>query len=311
MKSHESAAFQPSSPLASRMNSVLEAYFDLALALSFTLVTLVVIVTPYLNVSVVRSVLGLLFLLLVPGYVLTAALFPGKTDLGNIERAALSFGLSIAVGSLAGFCLNYTPWGVDLQSVVVVLLALIMLGLIISYRRRTALPAAERFSVNVIDLGNYFKRSVTAPNSRRDRMLNAIIIASLIVSLSSLAYLVATPRYGETFTELYVLGPAGRTKDYPTSFVLGETKSVVLGVKNRENREMTYNLTVKLNDSQQTTTLYTQTLTLANNQTWQDTVPLTPDRTGTNMKLEFLLYRDSDQTVPYRETHLWTNVTKS
>jgi uncharacterized membrane protein len=311
MKPQEPAAVQSISRGRSRANVVLEAYFDLALVLGFTLITLIFIATPYLNATPVRSIVGLLFILLVPGYASIAAVFPSKTDLGNIERGTLSFGVSIVEGGLVGFGLNYTPWGIGLQSVVIVLLVLTIGGVVVSFRRRNALPPADRFTVSLVEVGSIFKRFVAEPNSRRYRMLNVVIVASLIISLSSLAYLVAMPRNGDTFTALYVLDAAGKTKDYPTNFTLGETKSAVVGVTNDEQREMTYDLVVKLNDSQRATTLYTQTITLANNQTWQDTVPLTPDRTGTDMKLEFLLYRSSDQAASYREAHLWVNVTKS
>ena len=66
--------------------------------------------------SVLRIILGLPFILFLPGYTLTAALFPRRTDLGSIERVALSFGLSIAVVPLIGLILNYTPWGIRLPS---------------------------------------------------------------------------------------------------------------------------------------------------------------------------------------------------
>ncbi|MFP3976163.1 MAG: DUF1616 domain-containing protein, partial [Dehalococcoidia bacterium] len=58
-----------------------------------------------------RIVLGILFVLFFPGYMLIAALFPRKESLDGIERVALSFGLSIAVVPLIGLVLNYTPWG--------------------------------------------------------------------------------------------------------------------------------------------------------------------------------------------------------
>jgi uncharacterized membrane protein len=54
-----------------------------------------------LNVEgTIRIILGLPFILFIPGYILIFALFPTKkTDQGIdiIERVALSFGLSIAV----------------------------------------------------------------------------------------------------------------------------------------------------------------------------------------------------------------------
>jgi len=53
-----------------------------------------------------RIALGLVFVLFSPGYTLIAALFPRKSDIGGIERVALSFGLSIAVVPLIGLALR-------------------------------------------------------------------------------------------------------------------------------------------------------------------------------------------------------------
>ena len=54
-----------------------------------------------------------------PGYSLIAALFCKEDDIDFIERIALSFGLSIAVVSLIGLCLNFTPWGIRLDPLLI------------------------------------------------------------------------------------------------------------------------------------------------------------------------------------------------
>jgi hypothetical protein len=58
-----------------------------------------------------RYVFGSVFVLFLPGYSLIRALF-GSKELDNIERLALSVGLSLALVPLAGLLLNYTPWGI-------------------------------------------------------------------------------------------------------------------------------------------------------------------------------------------------------
>ena len=42
----------------------------------------------------------------------------------TIERAALSFGMSLALVPIVGLILNYTPWGIRLTPVILSLLAL-------------------------------------------------------------------------------------------------------------------------------------------------------------------------------------------
>jgi len=70
-----------------------------------------------------RYVFGSVFVLFLPGYSLIKALF-GSKELDNIERVALSVGLSLALVPLAGLLLNYTPWGIRTTPVTLSLLGL-------------------------------------------------------------------------------------------------------------------------------------------------------------------------------------------
>ena len=70
-----------------------------------------------------RYILGSLFVLWLPGYTFIKALFPEK-ELDNIERVALSIGMSIALVPITGLLLNYTPWGIRLTPITLSLLAL-------------------------------------------------------------------------------------------------------------------------------------------------------------------------------------------
>ena len=70
-----------------------------------------------------RYLLGSIFVLFLPGYSLIKALFPTK-EIDNIERAALSIGMSLALVPITGLLLNYTPWGIRTTPVTLSLLAL-------------------------------------------------------------------------------------------------------------------------------------------------------------------------------------------
>jgi hypothetical protein len=79
----------------------------------------------------IRYVLGAVFIFGLPGYTLTKALFPRQLpyktsdkDLDTIVRIALSVGLSIALVSLVGLLLYYTPWGINLTPVILSLITL-------------------------------------------------------------------------------------------------------------------------------------------------------------------------------------------
>jgi len=70
-----------------------------------------------------RYVLGSIFVLWLPGYTFIKALFPEK-ELDNIERAALSMGMSLALVPIVGLLLNYTPWGIRQTPITISLMAL-------------------------------------------------------------------------------------------------------------------------------------------------------------------------------------------
>lgn len=70
-----------------------------------------------------RYILGSIFVLWLPGYTFIKALFP-KKELDNIERIALSIGMSLALVPITGLLLNYTPWGIKLTPITISLLAL-------------------------------------------------------------------------------------------------------------------------------------------------------------------------------------------
>ena len=59
----------------------------------------------------IRSVFGTVFVLFLPGYSLIKILFSSK-ELDKIERVVLSIGVSLALVSIVGLLLNYTPWGI-------------------------------------------------------------------------------------------------------------------------------------------------------------------------------------------------------
>ena len=58
-------------------------------------------------------------------------------------------------------------------------------------------------------------------------------------------------------------------------------------------------------------TILEKETTLDHNETWEMPVSYVLDDPGDDQKLEFLLYRDGNFTAPYRDLHLWVNVTTS
>lgn len=304
---------------------------DLLASAILALATLLFTLTP-LSILPVRIPLGLLMVLFVPGYTLIAALFPKKTDLEGIERTALSFGLSIAVVPLIGLGLNYTPWGIRLTPVVVSLAIFTIAMAAAAYWRRMSLPAEERFSIQFRETINTWKGEILADEkSRLDKALTVILIITIFLSIAALVYVIVTPKQGEKFTEFYILGPGGKAYDYPTSVQAGNQSTVIVGVVNHEYALVNYTMSISLNNTPTNSTLMNNTifydnfrndfqfiypimsmnLTLVHNETWEKPVSYVLNHTGDRQMLEFLLYREGNFTSPYRDLHLWVNVSKS
>jgi len=298
-----------------------------------------------LNVEgTIRVVLGLPFILFIPGYILIFALFPArKTDKGIdlIERIALSFGLSIAVVPLIGLGLNYTPWGIRLEPILLsIFIFIISVGSVAIYRWINTDPY-ERFIVS-LDL------SLPKSESKLDKALTIILAAVIIIAVVSLIYVIIISKTGEKFSEFYLLGSGGKAEGYPKNLTLGNNTSVTIGLVNHEYKTINYTIEIWLINQ---TTVYNESTdeneTVYNHMWFMDKINIMLNHTPIDLeeywepqweynytfninktadyKLEFLLFTEPTQSYSssmdykdtaeqkiesaYREIHLWITVT--
>jgi uncharacterized membrane protein len=129
-----------------------ERNLPLYLSLTVSLGTLLVVyaLPDDFPLVVFRWVLGSVFVLFIPGYVAVEALFPKGRELDGIERLALSVGLSLALVPLVGLLLNYTPWGIRLDPIMISLTILTVGLAIVAFARRFRL-SVERFELRELD----------------------------------------------------------------------------------------------------------------------------------------------------------------
>ena len=212
----------------------------LIIILSLALAAFIYLVPDYSG----RIVLGLPFILFFPGYALIAALFPEKKSLDLIERIALSFGLSIAITPLIGFGLNYTPFGIRLDPILWSLIAFnTALGITGIWRRSvTDGPFLPFKPGTIIALA---KKELDA-GTKVDRALTIILVIAILSSVIALAYVIAVPRQGESFSEFYLLGPGGKAANYPQNLTVGEDTWVTVGIANHNHRTINYTVEVWL-----------------------------------------------------------------
>ena len=263
---------------------------------------ILILIIAFLPSNALRIILGLPFIILFPGYTLLAALFPKKADLGGIERVALSLGLSIAIVPLIGLILNYTPWGIRLYPVLVFATLFILVASAVAWYRRHRVPEDERFAVTCnVDLSGWIA------TSRRDRVLSALLVASILAAIGVVSYVMITPKEGEKFTEFYVLGLQGNATDYPSELAFGEKGRVILGVANHEHEAVEYEVKILIAADEVGTIA---PLALNHDEIWEEEVGFTPLEAGDDQKLEFILYRGGEEE-PYRSLYLWLDVTNT
>lgn len=282
---------------------------DLLIVMGLVLLTDIVVLTPGLNESMVRNLLGLPLVLFLPGYSLLAALFPSKSDLEGIERICLSFGLSIATVSLIWLGLNCTSLGVGVLPILLSLSVFSFLMCGLASLRRSKLPENEAFDVPFRETALSIKADIfKKPESQLDKALTVFLIFSILLSFATLIYVVITPKEGEHFTEFYILGPEGKADNYATKYVLGDNGNIRVGIVNHEYRPVNYTMEIRLENKSLPLPANLQHVTLAHNKAWEEPVTFTPLFEGQNMKLEFLLFNETNKSMPYRNLHLWIDV---
>ena len=302
---------------------------DLIVIAVWMLLAVLSIYVPVINETFIRVILTVPVILFIPGYVLIAALFPEKKSIDGIERFALSVGLSIAVVPLIGLVLNYTPFGIRLNPIVISLVLFTLIMMIITLYRRARLSDEEKFAVPFEKVKPALKEELFPKNQGKfDKALSIILIAAIIVAAVTTVFVIAFPKDGEKFTEFYILGEDKMADDYPEKFPVNSQQFVWIGIGNHEYRDVTYTVeTLLLNaewDSATNSSVIHASMPLdrfevsvLDNTTYLEKYYFSVPYTRYN-RLEFLLY---NETVPsasasaeekmesaYRDLHLWIKV---
>ncbi len=284
---------------------------DLLFVTGLVILTDIFVLIPELNESFIRTALSLLMMLFLPGYALIAVLFPEKTGLEWLERIALSIGLSVAVVPLIGLGLNFTSWGIKEIPLLTSLSVFTLLLSGMAYARRIMLPEDSAFGISFRTSAlNLMNEVLGKTESKTERTLSVLLAISFLVLIGTLGYVTFMPHEREPFTEFYILGPERMAENYTTQYVQGQSGTYIIGVTNREHKTMSYTMDVRLDNKSIPLPKNLQNIKLVHNTTLEEPLVITPSIEGTNMKLEFLLFNETEKKVPYENLNLWINVTK-
>jgi len=284
------------------------------------LTVLLVIISVLIPSNIVRIILGLPAILLFPGYSFVAALYPGKEDMNRIQRLALSIGISVAIITLIGLILNYTPWGVGPESVLFSVSIFILLTSTVALLRRNKVPGRNKYICQLTISWPVWAGGVLS------KLLFVSFIISIVVTLGVISYVTVSPRVEAAFTEFYILGLNGEAQDYPEVFslesggvtrieygdgnyVFDELGMVTLGIVSHEQQKASYYVLANI-DGEQIGINYDGGVVnrigpfeLAQGEKWEQKIGFTPQYAGDNQKVEFLLFKETD-SIPVSSLHL-------
>jgi uncharacterized membrane protein len=250
--------------------------------------------------GVLRLILGLVFVLLLPGYYVQLALFPEKSQLDTPERIALSLVLSIAMIPPVALILDTLGLGLPLENIVISQAVILVSVAGIAALRRLRVASDERFTIQLaISRPQWWEEQ----NQSVKRLL-LVLLGSLVVVAAASLVIITLPRESELFTEFYLLGEDGLAEGFPRELRVGETATVTIGVYNREGVPASYHVEVWQDEEiiQQL-----EPFDVMPNERFEEPLSFQIQRTGTDIDVRFLLFR-SGVDEPYRTLRLWINV---
>lgn len=278
--------------------------FNLILVGAMTLIFLMASGEGIRFLQPLRILLGLTYVLFIPGYCLTTALFPRINDLNNVERLSLSIGLSVACVSILTLLLDWLrlglyPWPILLSELVVTGLFMAIIS-----RRRSQIP------LDVIYLPEILRQPLRNSLSLSKRRLYNMLAISLVVS-GLAAWVSFTPISDQSTTEFYILGSEGLIADYPYQVKLNDEVRVNVGVRNGEKREITYHFEVwvtdTLNPERRERIMRSDTFLLHPGGKFEQSMFWHMPWAGDDQKVELLLFY-TDDSKPYRKLKMSINV---
>ena len=301
---------------------------DLILMMMLLIIEILAIYLPIVNETPLRYAFALPILIFIPGYCLVAALFPKNQDLDLLERTGLSIGISIALVILMGLGLNFSPWGIRLEPVIIFIALFTTSMFLIAHYRRALLPPEKRLAVRFSDIAGDFRETIVHASERGiDRRLSIILAAVVILAVITTIFVIFFPQQGERFTEFYVLSEKQTSSDYPDPVIPGPEYPLYIGVGNQEQRNVSYTIETWIMQTQfdqPTNTSHINVMdpagqikiSLRNNETTEIPYSMSVMKSGYN-RMEFLLFNESvpgpgvtgsDRiNASYREVHLWFN----
>jgi uncharacterized membrane protein len=255
--------------------------------------------------GLLRIVVGLAYVLYVPGYCLVAAIFPADADLDRPARQGASIGLSVALVPALALLLDQLPWGIRPVPILASELGVIVFCTAIAIWRRAHNPTSTSAPLPIWQPHAWWD----APARGTRRIVGATSTVLLLFTLAG-AWMVSQAGVAAYTTEFYILGAEGQAQDYPRAAEANGTLAVTLGLVNSEQSTQHYRVEVWALDSQQpaarTRVAQAGPLVLAAGQKVEQPLSWRLPALGAADEVELLLFIENTPQ-PYRTLRLWLN----
>ncbi|NHN49811.1 DUF1616 domain-containing protein [Halostella sp. JP-L12] len=301
--------------------------------------------------TALRAAVAAPLLAFVPGYALVSALYPGRagrdegfrsvgersvaTNGGTarrvdlVERAALAFGMSLAVVPLVVFAITLAGFEITALSVLGGLSLFAAAGVLVAAVRRFRLSPARRFRLPVRRWTGKVHEGVFGADSAGVALVNVALALSVLVAFAALGGAIVSPADGQSSSSMTLLteNESGDlvTEGYPSEFTAGEERDMTVRVSNDEGERTTYTVVVVIQrvdaDESGATVLEQQEVTRFQNtvdpgERWTEQHGVAPEMLGDDLRLQYQLYRGTPPEDPtsadaYRTTHVWISVSES
>ncbi len=284
--------------------------WDLTTSVLVAASALVLSMFPFEPVYSSAGALLFVLALLLPGYLISIALFPRRFDLAGMGRLALSIAADVLIILVFCILLFLSPWGLSPSSLVAALAITSLIMAPIANFVRSPLPRWNRF-VPFISGSGRMPLERRRETSIFQRVIDKIPLLAAVVLVAVMYNAVNTGDMGmgngiedidAPFTEFYIQGANG--EDHPLLIVAGNRTTTIVRVTNHELDAVNYTLQLVQNSS----ILSQKEIILDQGQSWEGAVDYALNDPGSLVKLDFILYKDGDFSVPYSEDHIWFNV---
>lgn len=326
-------------------SDVFTAFGDVVLVLGYVLVAGTSIVSGVAD-GPLRVILAAPLLVFLPGYAIVAVLFPARDPAASadaarhgqsaprargvrwFERVGLSIGTTVAILPLLALLLTTFGVPLDTTPIVSALLLVTGVGVLTGAFRRLQLPESARFTFPLDRWFDEMRAGTVGADDGADMLLNVVLVGLVVLSLGAMAFGLAAPQSGESFSEAALLGEDGGelvAGNYSTDLAPGESTDFTLTVENQEGAQTNYTAVAvleRVDTSGETVRVLERneldraSLSVEDGETGEQTLSVNPEMLGDDLRLNVFVYEGEPPATVTPETadnhlFLWVDVSES